>query len=132
MKTVKVTFNVPDSVPITSRYPFSKTIKTKPYFKRTVQTLHNSALRAQRIAKEHVSEVYNDLDNATTQIYDHILFRYKKGTLQAAQKELQGIMNKYNSIISPNYKKVLSSKLAELIRLEKEDKELEKEAELAK
>ena len=41
-------------------------------------------------------------------------------------------MNKYNSIISPNYKKVLSSKLAELIRLEKEDKELEKEAELAK
>ena len=128
MKTVKVTFDVPDSTPI--NYQLNKTIKKKPYVKRRAQTLLNSALRAQRIAKEHGSNVYKDLNNAATLIYDHILFKYKKGTLQAAKTEVKVIMDKYNSIISPNDKQAISSKLVELIELEKKDKELENDDEL--
>ena len=124
MKTVRI--DAVDSIERAYPYPFSKTKTDKSYFKRDSRTLHKSAVRAQRVAKEHGTQLYNDLDYVATQIYDHILKRYNKGTLQASQTELKGIMNKYNSIIRERDKKAILSKLDELLELEKED-ELEDE-----
>lgn len=56
MKTVR--FDAVDSVPRQYEYPLSKTKTDKSYFKRDSRKLSNSAIRAQRVTKEHGSQVY--------------------------------------------------------------------------
>ena len=117
-----VTFNAIDSKERASPYPFSKTKTTKSYVRRNEQTLRDSTLRALHNAEEYKSEVYTNLSDRATYLFHEILVRYKKGVLQKKEDDIKySIKNNLIKDFTMNNteRKVLLSKLDELLKLEK-------------
>ena len=101
-------------------YPLSKT-KAIPYFKRDSTKLLFSSERARKVAEEHASNLYMNLGDRATQIYDIILKAFKRGTLLETKDSIRSQIERAFTLLYSE-KKILLSKLNEFKKAEEAEK----------